>query len=231
MLAGLSVSGNPDNTKFMVMDFSPTGAEWSDILLKVAEKLPADFTGHTTKASDLAQVYLADLINVLDERKQLRGEQLMAVPSIFLLLVDADRVDELKRQTSNFDVSYSQAGEDLKRLLVEGPEKGIHLILSFSSIRKMESVLEVREALEHVQHRVALRMAENDLLRFGFVQSRRVAELQSADSEPICALYLDIESSKDVLFKPYIVDSSKATSITRDIEEIGQQLMRRSRTP
>src|SRR5690348_7086065 len=83
MLAGLSVSGNPDNTKFMVMDFSPTGAEWSDILLKVAEKLPAAFTCHATKASDLAQVYLADLINVLDERKQLRGEQLMAMPSIF----------------------------------------------------------------------------------------------------------------------------------------------------
>jgi S-DNA-T family DNA segregation ATPase FtsK/SpoIIIE len=184
---------------------------------------------HTKKAS-LLEHHLTNLEQELKRRQQLKGVQLVQEPSIFVFLTEADRVPELRREVDAYSSSYSALGEQLLDLLAQGPELGIHVILSFTSLKKMELVFDRRESLRSIQHRVGLRMPEDNFLDLGFT-GRHITDIQHADSRPICALYLDMERSADLLFKPYTVEDtseSRSQSVTASIETISTILKQRS---
>ena len=91
-------------------------------------------------------------------------------------------------------------------------------------------VFDRRECLRSLQHRIGLRMPEDYFLDLGF-KGRHIAEIQQADKRPICALYLDMERSTDLLFKPYTVEESsenRSQSVTTSIAIIGKMLKQRS---
>lgn len=229
IIAGLSISGNAHRTKFIISDNSMVGTPWSEILLTTCKALPAELFILSTKDARFLADCLEQALAELNKRQQLWGEELIDEPSIFLLMTELDRVEELKRKRESYGASTpSLLGEALLRLIIEGPEKGIHLILSFTSLKKMSVVLEPHE-LDHFQHRVGLKMPTDDFLKFGFVQSRNIAELQEGNSRPICALYRYMENSEGVLFKAYSIDNGseeEAVSITQDVAIVGQILAR-----
>lgn len=232
LIAGLSVSGNPHNTKCIVMDNSISGTPWSELLLTTCAMLPEDMFLLCTKNASFLALCLQEAEQELNKRQQLSGEELANEPSLFLLMTELDQLEDLRHKEGHYgEVSNPSLKKELfLRLIREGPEKGIHLILSFTSIRKMSTVLETRY-LDYFHYRVGLKMPVNDFLKFGFVQSRNVGELQKAASEPVCALYINMEKSEDVLFKPYslsTVAEEKGSSITEDIAAIGQIVARRS---
>jgi DNA segregation ATPase FtsK/SpoIIIE, S-DNA-T family len=89
---------------------------------------------------------------------------------------------------------------------VEGSRFGIHLILSFSSLRSCLNVIDERRDLVNFRHRVALQMSEDE--SFTFVRNRTASRLQLDGNKPIAALYLDVENDRAVRFKPYSTDST-----------------------
>lgn len=230
MLVGLCVSGSANNTQCIVLDNSVEGTSWSQVLSWTCNMLPASFSQCYTKTAALLEHHLTNLEQELNRREQLKSEQLAQEPSIFLFLTEADRVPGLRRELDAYGSSYSELGQQLLNLLMQGPEFGIHIILSFTSIKKMEMVFDRRECLRSIQHRVGLRMPEDNFLDLGF-KGKHITDIQRADSRPICALYLDMEQSTDILFKPYTVDDaseSQSYSVTTSIETIGAMLKQRS---
>jgi S-DNA-T family DNA segregation ATPase FtsK/SpoIIIE len=232
MLVGLYVSGSANNTQCVVLDNSIEGTSWSQVLSWTCDVLPKSFVQSCTKTASLFENHLTYLEEELRRRQWLKGEQLVQEPSIFLFLTEADRVPELRREIDAYGSSCSQLGEQLLDLLIRGPELGIHIILSFTNIKKMELVFDRRE-LRSIQHRVGLRMPEDNFLDLGF-KGRNITNIQRADARPICALYLDMERSTDLLFKPYTVEDaseSQSHSVTISIETICTILKQRDITP
>jgi DNA segregation ATPase FtsK/SpoIIIE, S-DNA-T family len=237
LIAGLSSSGNPHTTKFIIMDNALSGTPWSETLLTTCALLPEELFLLGTKNANLLDACFQEAYQELVKRQQLSGEELVNEASIFLVMTELDMLEELRRKDGPYgEGPYGGASKPslkkdiLLRLITEGPEKGIHLILSFTSLRKMNAVLETRH-LEHFQYRVGLKMPVNDFLKFGFVQSRNVVELQKAAAEPVCALYINMENSENVLFKAYSLSSAaeeKGHSIMQDIDAIAQLLAKRS---
>ncbi len=234
MIAGLGSSSNPHTTKFIIMDNSLSGTPWSETLLTTCSMLPEELFLLCTKNANLLDACLQEAYQELIKRQQLSGEELIDEPSIFLMVTELDVLEELRRKEGPYGgpSKPSLREEVFLRLITEGPEKGIHCILSFTSLRKMNTVLETRH-LDHFQYRVGLKMPVNDFLKFGFAQSRNVVELQKGAAEPVCALYINMESSEDVLFKPYslsTVSEGRAPSIMQDIDAIGQLLAERRKS-
>ncbi len=231
MLVGLCVSGSANNTRCVVLDNSVEGASWSQVLSWTCNMLPAPFVQGCTKTANLLENHLTNLEEELRRRQWLKGEQLLQEPSIFLFLTEADRVLGLRREIDAYGSSCSELGQQLLDLLIQGPELGIHVILSFTNIKKMELVFDRRE-LRSIQHRVGLRMPEDNFLDLSF-KGRNITNIQRADARPICALYLDMERSTDLLFKPYTVEDtseSQSHSVTISIETISTILKRRGIT-
>ena len=142
MLVGLCVSGSANNTQCVVLDNSIEGTSWSHVLSWTCDRLPASFLRGHTKTASLLEDHLTNLEQELKRRQRLKGEQLVQEPSIFLFLTEADRVPELRRELDAYGSSYSEPGQQLLDLLTQGPELGVHTILSFTSIKKMEMVFE-----------------------------------------------------------------------------------------
>jgi S-DNA-T family DNA segregation ATPase FtsK/SpoIIIE len=167
---------------------------------------------------------LNNLIVQLDERNQLSEADLMTQPSIFVIMTELDRVDDLRRSNEQSYSPESHLTTQIKRLLKEGPTKGIHLILSFSGIKAFSNVLDIRRNLAYFRHRVALQMSEDD--SFTFVSDRQASRLQADGDVPIKALYRDTDSDRTTLFKPYSTESTP--EFKQQIEKIANSLIKRA---
>jgi len=230
MLASLSVSGGPGDTQFIIVDRSIPSTQWSTALNTVYEKLlrPSGFNAYFTNENATIEAVIDDLLATLMQRRQLGEEHAITLPSVFVMMTELDRVEPLRRQADSYGLMDSPGGEKLRRLLVEGPGVGIHLILSFSGVRPMSYVLDERSALSCFRHRIALQMSEDE--SFTLVRSRRAAQLQVEGPIPVCALYLDMESDNAVRFKPYTTDANPAAqqeSVIDQVQRVGRILAQR----
>lgn len=232
ILASLSVTGNPGDTQFVIIDRSIPSTQWSKTLTSVHETLlrPAGFATHFSNDNSSIEAILDRLLASLTQRREISEEQVLTLPSLFVIMTELDRVDSLRRQADSYGLMDSPGGEKLRRLLVEGPAAGIHLILSFSGVRSMTYVLDERNSLTNFRHRIALQMSEDE--SFTLVRSRRAAQLQIEGPTPVCALYLDMESDNAMRFKPYTIDSNsyiQQESVIDQIQRIGRILAQRGK--
>jgi DNA segregation ATPase FtsK/SpoIIIE, S-DNA-T family len=233
MLASLCASGNPARTQFIIIDRSIPSTQWSMALRTAYETLllPAGFKAHFTNESNTTATIIDELLVNLAHRRQLGEEKATALPSVFVMMTELDRVEQLRRQADSYGMMDSPAGEKLRQLLIEGPNFGIHLILSFSGVRPMTHVLDERNALSIFRHRIALQMSEDE--SFTLVRSRRAAQLQIEGQTPVCALYLDMENDRSVRFKPYTTDTNPAMqqeSVVDQVQRVGRVLAQRRKT-
>jgi len=158
-----------------------------------------------------------------------RDEQVMTLPSVFVIMMELDRVEKLQHKIVGIGVEESELGRDLRYLLSYGPARGIHFVLSFSGFYQCINVIHERNALPHIRHRVGLQMAEDDSRKLLFRQ--HAATLQSGGEVPVCALYVNTDSNNTLIrFKPYTVESKPGVtqaSLIEQVTSLGQVLEKR----
>ncbi len=231
LVASLSVNTGPAETEFVILDKSISGSQWSGVLKAVTESvlLPAGFSVQFSKETSKAESYLNALIDEMDRRRALSDEEITHTPSIFVVMTELDSIEALRRKANSYGgMAESSLGEKLRRLYLEGPPLGMHLVLSFVGVRPMANVIDERRGLINFRHRVALQMSEDE--SYTFARSRKASQLQVEGPTPICALYIDLENDKSVRFKPYSSDASMVTqneSLLDQLRMIGIELSER----
>lgn len=231
-LAGLAVSSSPNEIAFTVVDRSIAGAQWATVIQTACEEMlrPAGYAVEFTKDGKRVEDILTRLVAEMERRRGLDEEVRAKEPSLFVLMTDLDTVDAMRRKTGTFGSTDSPAGELLRRLYVDAAPLGIHLILSFTGLNTLGSVIDTRRDLQYFRHRVALQMSEDE--SFTVVRSRKASQLQP-DPKPLVALYFDMENEqKAARFKPYSTEPSADSqngSLEDQLWEIGARLSARKR--
>jgi S-DNA-T family DNA segregation ATPase FtsK/SpoIIIE len=231
ILASLAVNLDPSHARFTIIDRSIAGSRWNGMLQAAAESLlgRAGFAARFSTDPSAADPLLGELTAELDRRKAMPENQLVGEPSLFVMMTELDGIEALRRKPDAYGgLTNSPGGENLRRLYVEGPPLGIHLILSFSGVRPMTNVIDERRGLINFRHRVALQMSEDD--SHTLTRGRRASQLQLEGPMPVCALYVDVENDTAVRFKPYSVDQAQVAqneSLVDQVRQIGEQLSHR----
>jgi DNA segregation ATPase FtsK/SpoIIIE, S-DNA-T family len=220
-VVSLALTAPPTHARFVIVDRSVPGTDWHTTLPDVVKHVlnPAGYPAVLHQEKKGVDELLDRLVSVLDHRLNLPEARLVHEPSVFVVMTELDRIDDLRRRADAYGMSDSPLGEKLQRLYLEGSPLGIHLVLSFNGVRPMLHVLDERRGLENFRHRVGLQMSEDESLTF--VRSRKAAQLQLEGPTPISALYMDMEYDRSVRFKPYSIDTA---GFTRQLSEIGQRL-------
>jgi S-DNA-T family DNA segregation ATPase FtsK/SpoIIIE len=222
IMAGLVLNGNTTQAEFVIWDRSIPGTAWHETLQKVNDLVlrPAGYQVAFYRESKDAEAVLDRILAEMEWRHRLEEAELIHETSLFAVMTDLERVDELRRRADTYGMSETPLGQKLNRICVEGPALGVHLILSFSGVRPMSHVVDERRGLLNFRHRVALQMSEDESLTF--VRSRKAAQLQTEGPAPVCALYMDVENDRALRFKPYSVESTIA--FTDQLREIGERI-------
>ena len=230
-LTTLALNGSPAATRFMTLDRSIQGAQWSNVLRAVQESVltPAGFDTQFSRSSADLEPWLDQLLTELERRRRLSEEEAASEPSLVVTLTELDTIEPMRRKSDAYGgLADSPLGEKLKRLYLEGAPLGIHLLLSFSGVRPLINVIDERRGLVHFRHRVALQMSEDE--SHAFVRSRKASQLQIEGPSPVCALYLDTESDRSVRFKPYSSDpatQAAGESFFDQLAALGRELAQR----
>ncbi len=230
ILVSLAVNLEPRTTKFYILDRSMAETQWCEALQAVHRDIlmPAGFSSKFTRSVKDIGGYIDTLLAELERRIPLEDDERIAQPSVFVVMTELDKVDEIRRQIDEYGTAiYSELGEKLRRLCVDGSRLGIHVILSFSGLKAMLNVIDDRRDLANFRHRVALQMSEDD--SFTFVRNRTASRLQLDGSKPISALYLDVESDRSVRFKPYSTEST--VSLKDQLKQVSETLKQWSQKP
>ncbi|HEV7683092.1 MAG TPA: FtsK/SpoIIIE domain-containing protein [Pyrinomonadaceae bacterium] len=219
-LMSLALNLDPTKTRFAIFDRSISGSRWHGVLQTVAESFTSSgFSVSFAKEAAKAESFVNELIAELDRRKAIPEDMAVEEPSFFAVMTELDGVESLRRKPDAYGgLGSSTAGENLRRLYVEGPPLGIHLILSFSGVRPMINVIDERRGLVNFRHRVALQMSEDD--SHTLTRGRKASQLQIEGPTPICALYLDVENDTSVRFKPYSSDPAVVAQNEELIDQV-----------
>jgi len=221
LVASVSANASPAETQFVIFDRSIAGSQWSGALQAACEDIlvPAGFSTDFSREAAALEGILVRLESELNRRVSLSELDLSIAPSIYIVLTELDSIEPMRRKPDAFGgLADSPLGEILKRLYLEGPPLGVHLVLSFSGVRPMAHVIDERRGIVNFRHRVALQMSEDE--SHTFARSRRASQLQSEGAVPVCALYVDLENDQAIRFKPY---SSDASTVAEN-ESLGDQL-------
>lgn len=221
-ICSLAITLDPKLVKFIVIDRSIPGVQWHHTLKTACNSVlgPAGFNfAFSQKNMDAAKL-IEKMESELERRSRLQEENLIRGPSIFIILSDPDRVVDLVRQTGEFGKINSPLGEKLKKIFIEGPPLGIHVVISFSDLGAMKTIIDERRDLEFFRHRVALQMNEDR--SFDFVRNRMAAMLQPDEPPPIAAIYADTQKDSMIRFKPYSIDAT--IGFDRQMNKIGNHL-------
>ena len=161
-IAGLSFAlqhAATPGARLIFLDGAPTDAtDWESNLLAADSPLPI---GVRTGDVNDAEALIVELAAETDRRHKLgaAGE-----PSILLLIYALQRFRDL-RKSDDFSFSSSDEGDPLDklftRILEEGPEVGIHVVLWCDTVTNLERILE-RRTLRAIDQRVLLQMSAMD---------------------------------------------------------------------
>jgi DNA segregation ATPase FtsK/SpoIIIE, S-DNA-T family len=229
LLSSLALNVPPVASQFVLMDCGIPGTPWGNALRDVCQYVlkPAGFTARFTQSTAELQSVITELVQEIDRRLQLNPGQMAQYPDIYVAATELDRVDPLRRQVGSYGMATESAlGEQFARLYVEGPPVGVHLILSFSGVRPLASVVDTRSGLDYFRHRVATQMSED--ASHTLIRSRLASRLQTEGPSPVCALYFDVESDHAVRFKPYTTKNQPdEDNLQKQLTIIGEQLASR----
>lgn len=226
MMIGYALNNKPNNAKFYVVDRSIADAEWNGVLKSVGDTILTPQTFAVQFARDAKQIeeVLNEINAVISQRKSLDESEVLQEPNIYFFLTELESIEMMCRKSDSYGgASYSPAGELLKNIFNNGPMVGVHVILSFSSVRAMGRVIDDRR-LDPFQNRIALQMSEDE--SHALVRSRRASQLQIDGPSPVCALYVDVEADQVIKFKPFSIENIEqdATFFQDQLNQIAQMM-------
>lgn len=136
-----------------------------------------------------------------ESRQSMDEEQMLAQPTIYIVINEAQRASELQKQAGRYGVKeHGNLGATISELLEQGAEYGIHIVMSFDNVRAVTKVFERRD-IDLFKHKIALQMSEDD--SFCVIKSRHAALLQQTTKVPVYALYANASKNQPIKFKPY----------------------------
>ena len=205
VLTSFALNLEPAHTQFVWIDRTPRGSPWAKIASTWNEQFahPAGLTSWLATEPAAADELLRELEAELDARRSLDDLARSEKPSIFLSLLDPDRLESLARKVDAYGGgSDSSSGAKLRRLFTEGPAVGIHVLLSIGSGRALGALIDLRKGLVQFRFRVLTQVSDDE--SFDLTGKRTAAQLQAEGDVPIAALLTDAETNASVRFKPHV---------------------------
>ena len=226
MMIGYALNNKSNNAKFYVIDRSIADSEWNGVLKSVCDTVltPQGFATQFVRDNKQIEGVLNEINVIITQRREQDESDVIKEPNIYFLLTELESVELMCRKTDSYGgASYSAAGELLKNIVNNGPMVGVHVILSFSSVRAMGRVIDDRR-IDAFQTRIALQMSEDE--SHSLVRSRRASQLQIDGPMPVCALYVDVEADNIVKFKPFSINNIEqdASFFQNQLNQIAQIL-------
>ncbi|GAB6041855.1 FtsK/SpoIIIE domain-containing protein [Endothiovibrio diazotrophicus] len=223
ILFSIALNLNKSNYRLYVVDRSTPSTPWHETIEKIINGLTASGSINSQFSRDTGQaaLFLDQLIDELDKRKQLPEHELIDQPTLFMVLTDADSWQALNKVAGQYGTQQlSPAGEKLSRLCSEGPVRGIHLITTVGSATMIDHLFDRGKFEQTFKHRIALQMSEDD--SFFFLKGRDASTLQAKGSSPLVASYVDLLGGKKARFKPYV--SNPQIPLDEQLKDISSTL-------
>ncbi len=107
----------------------------------------------------------------------------------------------LRRSGDALSRASNPSGDKLRRLLTDGSQHGIHLVLASMALSLLNQVIDKRRDVACFLHRAGLQMSQND--SFELFGNYKASLLNIEGSSLPCALYTNVETNEVVRFKPY----------------------------
>lgn len=218
VLAGIIASATILHTRndiaFRIIDRSVQTLPEGTILETLTDQFlkPRGFEATYTRDSRETESILTELTEELEKRIQ--SDNPSGEKAILVVLTEVDRIPEIRRPANDFDDDLSDALEALNRLLAEGSQYGIHVMLAAGGRRLLNLAIDLRRQLNNISHRIGFQMSEDD--SFELFTSRAASQLQDAGPKPISGLYFNLESAGGgTRFKPY-----DATELIDDLDQL-----------
>ncbi|AWT37396.1 DNA translocase FtsK (plasmid) [Deinococcus actinosclerus] len=207
LLAGLTVNPLARSATLLIADLSVNGTQWANALPALRDSVlrTAGVDVTFTRDSDELPGLLARAHAALEERRAAPKDARASFPPLLLVLSEPHEADALRRVQDTFGATDSVSGTHLRALLSEGAQVGVHVILSAPGVPQLRAVLDERQTLPLIKHRLTLQVSEDD--SYTLTRSRRASKLQQHGDTPLAALYHDPETETSVRFKPYSTDT------------------------
>ena len=188
VITSLAAHQSPQSARFYIINLSNVDADWHDTLPALSDVLPHDVK--IGRGRDVRKI-LEEIGEIVSERALLEDEGIEE--TIYLVVVGIQRARDLR----SVDIyEPAEAAEQLSTILRDGPDLGVHTLISCDTQANLERVLQ-RQDIAEFELRVALQMSVND--SNSFIDSPDANKL-----DPYVALFFD-EERYGVLekFRPY----------------------------
>ncbi|CAH0524890.1 FtsK/SpoIIIE domain-containing protein [Vibrio hippocampi] len=201
MIGQLSITVSEQAFELHILERTIKGSQWHGVLEQANNSL-GERKGTISETYAEFEQQLAHVMQELQQRQEMDEEEMMNLPSIFVVINDAQRVKELAKKENSYGMRNhdDEGGQIINTLLEVGSEYGIHLLLNFDSVLSVTKAFD-RNDIDQFRHKVALQMSEEDSFRL--LKSRDAAKLQMDGKKPIYALYTDQMQNRPNKFMPY----------------------------
>ncbi len=199
-ILSLAVQQSPKHAQFCVLDFTAVDDEaQSNVFEALREGLPHNFK--LGKRRELP-LFLGELSEELKLR--LEAEQGGAGrPSLYLVIAGLQRARDLRQEDGGFSYdapATETPGQLLAKILRDGPELGIHTLLSCDTLANLNRTLE-RRSLNELEMRVVLQMSADD--SSSLIDSPAASKLGAYR-----AYFYSAEEGRMEKFRPYQVPTN-----------------------
>ncbi|KDM89864.1 FtsK/SpoIIIE domain-containing protein [Photobacterium galatheae] len=199
-LGQLPINHAQNDYQLYLLERAIKGSPWHGIMSRTIETCCHSEVHYRESVSEFA----SDLGNIkaeFERRQSMDEEQMLAQPTIYIVVNEAQRATELQQQSGRYGVKeHGDLGAIISVLLEQGAEYGIHIVMSFDNVRAVTKVFDRRD-IDLFKHKIVLQMSEDD--SFSVIKSRHAALLQQTTRVPVYALYANASQNYPVKFKPY----------------------------
>ncbi|MCG3865648.1 MULTISPECIES: FtsK/SpoIIIE domain-containing protein [unclassified Photobacterium] len=205
-LGQLSINHPVGDCQLYLFERAIKGSPWHGIMSRAIDICYSSEVNYRENITEFSH----DLANIkveFERRKSMDEEQMLAQPTIYIVVNEAQRATELQQQSGRYGVKeHGDLGVIISELLEQGAEYGIHIVMSFDNVRAVTKVFDRRD-IDLFKHKIVLQMSEDD--SFSVIKSRHAALLQQTTRVPIYALYANASQNYPIKFRPYCYSNAE----------------------
>lgn len=205
-LGQLSINHPVGDSQLYLFERAIKGSPWHGIMSRAIDICYSSEVHYCENITEFSH----DLANIkveFERRKSMDEEQMLAQPTIYIVVNEAQRATELQQLSGRYGVKeHGDLGEIISELLEQGAEYGIHIVMSFDNVRAVTKVFDRRD-IDLFKHKIVLQMSEDD--SFSVIKSRHAALLQQTTRVPIYALYANASQNYPIKFRPYCYSNAE----------------------
>ncbi|MEZ5218794.1 MAG: hypothetical protein R2715_19940 [Ilumatobacteraceae bacterium] len=224
-LASVALAPERESIRTIVIDASG-GIDGPDDLHDVMRVLERSSSSIVSAEAETLERRLDELLAEISRRRDMTPAAGQDEPSVVLALHDPDRIQSLRRLSTELGVRESPLGTKLRRVLADGPTFGVHVLVSVISVAAWRAILPDRVLSAEIRHRVVFPMPEED--SFVLVRSTVAATMASERGQSEVAATYDAYRQRTTLFRPYGSDESSDRRLADEVAQLSERVPRSS---